>query len=191
MNFYVVTRIFSLTSSTTAVSLMWIAGALPCLLFAPFSGPVVDGVSKRKSMIVTNLLQAASISLLFFVSKPFSFYSVVFLYWFFDQIYMPSQQAATPQLVDKKLLPAANGLFLLTQQASLLVGFGGASHHHSRQYYHHRFCHSQFNYCCHGLFPAHDAPKAIVGTKASSNSERSLSVTNSSKTTVLSCFPYF
>lgn len=124
MNFYVVTRIFSLTSSSTAVSLMWIAGALPCLLFAPFSGPVVDGVSKRKSMIVTNLLQAASISLLFFVSKAFSFYSVVFLYWFFDQIYMPSQQAAIPQLVDKKLLPAANGLFLLTQQASLLVGFG-------------------------------------------------------------------
>jgi len=67
MNFYVVTRIFSLTSSSTAVSLMWIAGALPCLLFAPFSGPVVDGVSKRKSMIVTNLLQASSISLLFFV----------------------------------------------------------------------------------------------------------------------------
>lgn len=124
MNFYVVTRIFFLTSSSTAVSLMWIAGALPCLLFAPFSGPVVDGVSKRKSMIVTNLLQAASISLLFFVSKPFSFYSVVFLYWFFDQIYMPSQQAAIPQLVEKKLLPAANGLFLLTQQASLLVGFG-------------------------------------------------------------------
>ncbi|KKU27663.1 MAG: hypothetical protein UX80_C0001G0007 [Candidatus Amesbacteria bacterium GW2011_GWA2_47_11b] len=124
MNFYVLTQVFGRTQSTTAVAMIWIASALPALLFGPFSGPIVDSMSRRKAMIVTNLLQAGSIALLFFRHQLFSFYSVVFLYSFFDQIYLPSQQASIPALVDKKHLPAANGLFLLTQQASVLLGFG-------------------------------------------------------------------
>lgn len=124
MNFYVLTQIFARTQSTIAVSLMWIAGALPALIFGPFSGPIVDSLSRRKAMIVTNLLQAIAISMLFLTRNLFSFYMVVFLYWFFDQIYLPSQQATIPELIPKKLLSAANGLFLLTQQASVLLGFG-------------------------------------------------------------------
>ena len=124
MNFYVLTRVFSQTKSSTAVAMIWIASALPALLFGPFSGPIVDSLSRRKAMIITNLLQAASISLLFFRHQLFSFYPVVFLYSFFDQIYLPSQQASIPGLVNRKYLSTANGLFLLTQQASVLLGFG-------------------------------------------------------------------
>lgn len=124
MNFYVLTQIFGRTQSTLAVALMWIASSLPALLFGPFSGPIVDSLSRRKTMIVTNLLQAVTVAGLFFTHRLFSFYSVVFLYWLFDQLYLPSQQATLPQLLEKRLLPAANGLFLLTQQASVLVGFG-------------------------------------------------------------------
>lgn len=124
MNFYVLTQVFSKTQSTTAVAMIWVASALPALLFGPFSGPIVDSMSRRKAMVVTNLLQAVSIALLFFPHQLFSFYSVVFLYSFFDQIYLPSQQASIPELVGKKHLVSANGLFLLTQQASVLLGFG-------------------------------------------------------------------
>ncbi len=124
MNFYVLTQVFGRTQSTTAVAMIWIASALPALLFGPFSGPIVDSMSRRKAMVVTNLLQAASITLLFFKHQLFSFYSVVFLYSFFDQVYLPSQQASIPEIVNRKQLATANGLFLLTQQASVLLGFG-------------------------------------------------------------------
>lgn len=124
MNFYVLTQIFLHTNSTIAVALMWIAGALPALLFGPFSGPIVDSLSRRQAMIVTNLLQAVTVAMLLFSPSVFYLYIIVFFYWLFDQIYLPSQQATIPQLVPSKDLTAANGIFLLTQQGSILLGFG-------------------------------------------------------------------
>ncbi len=125
MSFYILTRVYSLTQSTVAVSIMWMAGALPALFFGPFSGAIVDNFSRRKLMIGTNILQAVVIFMILFVDqKVFLLYVIVFAYWLLDQLYYPSQQASAPNLVDKVHLPMVNGLFLLTQQASIIVGFG-------------------------------------------------------------------
>src|SRR3989344_1241398 len=125
MNFYVLTRVFALTESSLAVSFMWLAGAIPALLLGPFAGSIVDNFSRRTIMTVTNILQAGVIFCALFVSeKVFLLYAVVFFYWLLDQFYFPSQQASTPRLVPAEYLTAANGLFLLTQQASVFVGFG-------------------------------------------------------------------
>jgi len=125
MNFYVLTRVFALTESSLAVSFMWLAGAIPALLLGPFAGSIVDNFSRRTILIVTNILQAGVIFCALFVSeKVFLLYAVVFFYWLLDQFYFPSQQASTPRLVPAEYLTAANGLFLLTQQASVFVGFG-------------------------------------------------------------------
>jgi len=124
MNFYVLTQIFLHTKSTIAVALMWIAGALPALLFGPFSGPLVDSISRRKAMVITNLLQAVTVAMLLFSPSVYYLYIIVFFYWLFDQIYLPSQQATIPQVVPAKDLTKANGIFLLTQQGSVLLGFG-------------------------------------------------------------------
>lgn len=125
MTFYILTRVFSITHSTVAVSLIWIASSLPALLFGPFSGAIVDSFSRRKLLVGTAVLQAAVVSLLFFASRRvFLLYVIVFLYWLFDQLYYPSQQATAPSLVNKSDLPMVNGLFLLTQQVSVIVGYG-------------------------------------------------------------------
>ncbi len=126
VNFMILTRVFEVTQSTVAVSLLWIAYSLPALFFAPFSGAVVDRFSRRKMMTVTNLLQAITVLLYLWVpaGSIFLLYVLVFAYSFLDQLYLPSQQASIPSIVENKLLPSANGIFLLTQQASLLVGFG-------------------------------------------------------------------
>ncbi len=125
MNFYVLTRIFTRTHSTIAVAFIWIASALPALIFGPFSGVIVDSFSRRKMLVATNLLQAATISLLLFMGRGiFHLYVIVFLYWLFDLAYFPSQQASAAQLVAKKSLVLANTLFTFTQQFSILVGFG-------------------------------------------------------------------
>ncbi len=126
MNFYVLVRIYSVTHSNIAVSMVWIASALPALVFGPFSGAIVDSISKKKLLVITNLLQAVSVALALFVSPRYAYplYVITFLYWMFDQLYLPSQQASIPALVSKADLPAANGLFLITQQASVMLGFG-------------------------------------------------------------------
>lgn len=124
-NFITINRIYRATHSSVAVSMLWVVYFLPPLLLAPIAGAVVDAFSRRKMMIITNLLQAGSVVLLLFIGRQaFLIYAVVFLYSLFDQLYLPSQQASVPGLVSKSMLPAANGLFVLTQQLSLLVGFG-------------------------------------------------------------------
>lgn len=125
MTFIILTRIFEATKSNVAVSMLWIASSLPALFFGPFSGALVDNFSRRKMMIVTNIAQAISVASFLLLKKyVFALYAVVFLYWLIDQLYLPSQQASLPSLVKGKLLASANGLFLLTQQASFLFGFG-------------------------------------------------------------------
>lgn len=125
VNFMVLVRIFEVTKSSVAVSLLWVAYSLPALILAPISGPLVDHFSKRKLMVITNLLQAVTIaSLLLGSDHYFTMYVTVFVYSLLDQIYLPSQQASIPLVVAQKYLPTANGIFLLTSQASFLVGFG-------------------------------------------------------------------
>ncbi len=125
MTFIILTRIFEATKSNVAVSMLWIASSLPALFFGPFSGAIVDNFSRRKILIITNIAQALSVaSFLLLKQYVFSLYAVVFLYWLIDQFYLPSQQATIPEVVKGKLLASANGLFLLTQQASFLFGFG-------------------------------------------------------------------
>lgn len=125
ITFFILTKIFAVTQSTIAVSFMWIAGALPALMFGPFTGAVVDNVSRRKLLLGSAFLQALVVtSLIFFTRRIFFLYVIVFIYWFLDQVYYPAQQATAPTLVKKSQLPVINGLFLLTQQVSIVVGFG-------------------------------------------------------------------
>lgn len=125
VNFIMLTRVFAATGSTIAVSLIWVSWSLPALLFGPFSGAIVDNFSRRRMMIVTNLLQSAVIASYFLIKDHiFALYFIVFAYSLFDQLYIPSQQASLPSVISKPLLSAANGVFLLTQQASFLVGMG-------------------------------------------------------------------
>jgi DHA3 family macrolide efflux protein-like MFS transporter len=125
VNFLLLARIFEVTKSSIAVSLLWLSYSLPALFLAPFSGPIVDSVSKRKLMIMALLFQAVVISLLFVNSSHhFLPYALVFLYSFLDQLYLPSLQSAIPSVVAKSQLPTANSLFVLTSQASFLFGFG-------------------------------------------------------------------
>ncbi len=128
MNFILITQIFENTFSTIAVSLLWVFYNLPAILIGPFSGFFVDIWSKKKIMTITNFFQALVISGLFFIEKKFYLiYAGVFAYSFLNQFYVPSEAATIPWLVKKKDLPFANSLFLLTGQASILVGLGGGS----------------------------------------------------------------
>lgn len=126
MNFLLLTRLFTVTGSTIATSLLWVAYALPAIFFGPIGAASVDLVSRRKMLMVTNLLQALTVGgyILFHQSSIFLLYFVVVLYSLFNQFYVPAESSSLPSVVPKNYLAYANSLFLITQQATLVVGFG-------------------------------------------------------------------
>lgn len=126
MNFLLLTRLFAITGSSIATSLLWVTYALPSIFFGPIGAASVDIVNKRKILMLTNLFQALSVVLFIFFQNQsvFLLYFVVLAYSFFNQFYVPAESASLVIVVDKKQLPSANSAFFITQQAALLIGFG-------------------------------------------------------------------
>lgn len=128
MNFLLLAKLFNATGSTIATSLLWVSYALPSIFFGPLGAAVVDLISRRKTLMITNLLQSLVIFLYIFGHNysVFLLFVVVLLYSFLNQFYVPAESASLPSVVSKNNLAKANSLFFLTQQISLVVGFGFA-----------------------------------------------------------------
>lgn len=128
MNFLLLARLFESTGSSIATSLLWVSYALPTIFFGPIGASLVDLVSRRKTLVITNFLQAFVIFLYIFSHRYsiFLLFAVVVAYSFLNQFYIPAESASLPSLVPKSKLAKANSLFFLTQQLSLIVGFGFA-----------------------------------------------------------------
>ncbi|MFZ5932840.1 MAG: MFS transporter [Patescibacteria group bacterium] len=126
MNFLLLLRIYAITGSVIAASLLWVSYALPAILIGPLAAASVDMVARRKMLIVTNFLQSVAIFAyaLVHTEKFFLLFGVAFIYSLLNQFYVPAEQASLPGVVPKENLPQANSLFFLTQQGSLIVGFG-------------------------------------------------------------------
>lgn len=128
LNFLFLVRIFEATGSTIAASFLWVAYALPAILIGPFAAASVDMVDRRKLLIIANLLQCLTV-LLYAISHKtslFLLYGVAVLYSFLNQFYVPAEVAVLPSLLRKSNLAQANGLFFITQQVAVVVGFGVA-----------------------------------------------------------------
>lgn len=128
MNFLLLARLFTVTGSSIATSLLWVSYALPTIFFGPIGAAVVDLYDRRKMLMITNVLQSLVVFIYYFThqSSIFLLFFVVLAYSFFNQFYVPAESAVLPSVVDKKSLTKANSLFFITQQASLIVGFGFA-----------------------------------------------------------------
>ena len=128
MNFLLLAHLYIVTGSTIATSLLWIAYSLPALLIGPIGAASVDLVSRRKMLMVTNLLQGLTIFSYIFINQGsiFLLYAVVLIYSILNQFYGPAEAAYLPSTVTKENLPQANSIFFITIQASLIIGFGFA-----------------------------------------------------------------
>lgn len=128
MNFLLLTRLYGVTGSSIAVSFLWIAYALPALTFGPIGAAATDLFSRRKTLMITNLLQAITILAFWYFgdSSIFIIYAVVLMYSLFNQFYVPAEAAYLPSTVSHNKLSHANSLFFLTSQASVIFGFGFA-----------------------------------------------------------------
>lgn len=128
MNFLLLAKLFESTGSSIATSLLWVTYALPTIFFGPIGASIVDLISRRKILMVTNILQSLVIFLYIFSHQysVFLLFAVVMAYSFLNQFYVPAESASLPTFVNKNKLAKANSIFFLTQQLSLVIGFGFA-----------------------------------------------------------------
>lgn len=126
MNFLLLARIYTLTGSSIATSLLWISYALPTIFFGPIGAASVDLINRRKILMITNFLQSLTIFIFIFLhlESIFLLYAVVVIYSLLNQFYVPAETASLPSFVSKNKLPQANSMFFLTQQIALIIGFG-------------------------------------------------------------------
>ena len=101
-----------------------IANTLPAVFFGTAAGIYVDRWSKRQIMILSNLGRGLLVLLIPLLPKLLIFLLLIaFLESILTQFFAPAEQAALPDLVDRKNLMSANALFTSTMLGSLVVGF--------------------------------------------------------------------
>lgn len=128
--FILTIKIYDLTKSSTAVSILLLTFTLPSIFFGYLAGVYVDQLSLKKVMLLTNLVRSILIMfLIFLINSPLLLLILVFLLAFATLFFVPAEGAAIPALVTEKRLIAANSLFSLTLQLSVVIGFlaGGFS----------------------------------------------------------------
>lgn len=126
MNFLLITYLYTKTGSTISTSLLWIAYILPAFIVGPIAAAFVDMVDRRKILMLSNLGQFAIVFVFafFFERMIFLAFMVTFLYSLLNQFYVPAEAASLPSLLTSKKLSQANSLFFITQQVSIILGFG-------------------------------------------------------------------
>lgn len=123
LNFVLIGKIYSLTHSSVAVAFFIFFYYLPTVLLGFFAGVVVDNWNKRTIFILSNLTQAVMVlSYLGIKQRVWPIYLIVFLYSLMDEFFNPAVGASLPSIVQKNDLPAANSLFFLTSQGSIIAG---------------------------------------------------------------------
>jgi len=124
--FLILTRLFTVTQSAIATSMLWVSYALPAIFLGPIGAASVDMLSKRKMLIYSNLIQSLIVfTYALILSKglflPFGF---AIIYSLVNQFNDPAEAALIPSLVNKKKLHFANTLMFLTSQGALITGYG-------------------------------------------------------------------
>ncbi len=129
MNFLLLVKIYENTSSTLAISLLWVSYALPVIIIGPIASTLVDILDRRFVLIITNLLQSLIILYyaIFFKENIFLLYGITFFYSLINQFYVPAESASISYLVKREQLPYASSMFFITQQLSIIAGFALAS----------------------------------------------------------------
>ncbi len=114
------------TSGLEFSKILLLASA-PVLFFGPISGVYADRVSRKTMMIASDLIRAALVALVPFVSGSMAaVYVIIFLVYTVNRFYLSAKSAALPQIVPVEKLMEANALLNVSMVAALIVGpWGG------------------------------------------------------------------
>lgn len=108
----------------TYVAMITVAKVLPQILFGTVAGVLADRVSRKRIMVVADLLRAVLVLGLVFVSEPWQIISLVAASAVVAAFFNPASSAMLPSLVTKEQLVTAGALGVLTQRSAMLLGMG-------------------------------------------------------------------
>jgi Na+/melibiose symporter-like transporter len=117
--------VYRVTGSALATSGVFLAGLIPPILLGSVAGVFVDRWSRKRTMIVTNLVLALGLVPLLFVhtaAQLWLLYAVIVFESCIDPFFGPAEGALIPQLVSADELVAANGSYAAARQVSRLLG---------------------------------------------------------------------
>ena len=124
LNFALVLHIFELTKSTTTISLVLIASAIPSVIFGPFSGVFADRLNYKKILTFTSFLRFLAVLLLFLAkNNVLAILEIIFLISTITQFFAPAELSSIPLIVPRKKLVSANSIIMTTMYGSLLIGY--------------------------------------------------------------------
>jgi MFS family permease len=119
------TIILKLTGSGRDVGLLLVARFVPSFLFGPISGVVADRFSRRRIMIVSDLLRAFVVLGFLFVRRADQLWIIYVLTIFqlgLSTFFEPAKTAAIPSVVEDRELVAANAISSVTWSVMLTLG---------------------------------------------------------------------
>lgn len=117
--------VYELTESTLAIGAMMMANIIPSILFGSVAGVFVDRWERKRTMVIANLLLAASILPLLLVSSADWLWLILivrFVQSTLSQFFTPAEGSLLPQLVEAKYLVPANALNSLNNSLARLIG---------------------------------------------------------------------
>ncbi|HSL75590.1 MAG TPA: MFS transporter [Candidatus Limnocylindrales bacterium] len=118
------TVIVSENNPNTAVSLLILSFLVPAVLFSAVAGVYVDRIDRRLVLVATNILRAIAIIGLFLVGDHLLFLLLLNLFVSTVTVFFaPAEAAMIPEVVPRRQLLAANGVFTLTLNAAFALGF--------------------------------------------------------------------
>jgi len=99
----------------------------PVLIFGPISGVYADRLSRKKMMIISDVLRALLVAAIpLFASSMVPVYVIVFIVFTVNRFYLSARSAAIPQIVSGDRLLAANSLLNVAMMATIVLGpWGG------------------------------------------------------------------
>jgi MFS family permease len=112
------------TGSTTAVSALILTFLVPAVLFSAVAGVFVDRMDRRTVLVVTNLMRGVAFVAVFLVGN--NLIAIYLLNIFISTVtvfFAPAEAAMIPNLLPRRQLLAANGVFTLTLNAAFALGF--------------------------------------------------------------------
>ena len=127
LSYAVLIKVFRLTESSLAVSLIILSFGAATLVFGAFAGVYADRFDRKWIMTIVNFAQAAVLGLFLLSENNFwALAGVTFLYSSLNQFYLPSEAPSIPNLVKKEQVLIANSYFSFTANGSMVLGFAAA-----------------------------------------------------------------
>src|SRR5678815_4291917 len=119
------TLILQLTGSGRDVGLLLVARFVPSFFFGPISGVIADRFSRRRIMIISDILRAVVVLGFLFVRRAdqlWIIYVLTVLQLGLSTFFEPAKTAAIPSIVEDRELVAANAISSVTWSVMLTLG---------------------------------------------------------------------